>query len=73
VDARGGRFHPCTIYDRAKLKPGNRISGPAIIEQMDTTTIVLPDMLVTVEEHLNLILVRTPGIKGATDRPVAPD
>jgi len=51
-----GGFTPCTIYDRAKLKPGNRIAGPAIIEQMDTTTIVLPDMMVTVEPHLNLIL-----------------
>ncbi|MFC0408539.1 hydantoinase/oxoprolinase family protein [Roseomonas elaeocarpi] len=52
---RGG-FTPCAIYDRAKLKPGNRIQGPAIIEQMDTTTVVLPDMTATVEPYLNLIL-----------------
>lgn len=51
-----GGFTTCPIYDRAKLNPGNRITGPAIIEQMDTTTIVLPDMLVTVEPHRNLIL-----------------
>ena len=51
-----GGFVACPIYDRARLKPGNRIAGPAIIEQMDTTTIVLPDMLATVEPHLNLIL-----------------
>jgi N-methylhydantoinase A len=51
-----GGFVACPIYDRAKLNPGNRITGPAIVEQMDTTTIVLPDMLVTVEPHRNLIL-----------------
>ena len=51
-----GGFTACPIYDRAKLNPGNRITGPAIIEQMDTNTIVLPDMLVTVEPHRNLIL-----------------
>lgn len=56
MDARAGGFTTCPIYDRAKLNPGNRITGPAIIEQMDTTTIVLPDMLVTVEPHRNLIL-----------------
>lgn len=51
-----GGFIQSSIYDRAKLRPGNRIVGPAIIEQMDTTTIVLSDMMVTVEPHLNLIL-----------------
>jgi N-methylhydantoinase A len=49
-------FVACSIYDRSKLKPGNRFVGPAIVEQMDTTTIVLPNMLATVEPHLNLIL-----------------
>lgn len=30
------------IYDRAEMRPGQRIAGPAIIEQMDTTTPVYP-------------------------------
>ena len=30
------------IYDRAEIKPGQKIAGPAIIEQMDTTTPVYP-------------------------------
>ena len=46
----------CPIYDRDKLRPGNRIAGPAIIEQMDATTVVLPGMTAHVEPHLNLIL-----------------
>ncbi|MBY3122296.1 hydantoinase/oxoprolinase family protein [Rhizobium leguminosarum] len=49
-------FVPCPVYAREKLKPGNRIAGPAIVEQMDTTTVILPDMQATVDPYLNLIL-----------------
>ena len=51
-----GGFVTCPIYDRERLRAGNRVAGPAIIEQMDTTTIVLPDMVATVEPFLNLVL-----------------
>src|ERR1043166_40160 len=47
---------PCPIYDRDLLKPGNRFTGPAIVEQMDATTLVLPGMTARVDEYLNLIL-----------------
>ncbi len=30
------------IYDRAEMRPGQSITGPAVIEQMDTTTPVYP-------------------------------
>lgn len=46
----------CPLYDRDKLDAGNRISGPAIIEQMDATTVVPPDVVARVEPYLNLIL-----------------
>ena len=49
-------FVATPVYDRDKLEPGNRIDGPAIIEQMDSTTLVLPRMMARVEPHLNLIL-----------------
>lgn len=51
-----GGFVPCPIYDRELLRAGNRIAGPAIVEQMDTTTVVLPTMVARVEPYLNLIL-----------------
>jgi N-methylhydantoinase A len=51
-----GGFVPCPVYDRDRLQAGNRIAGPAIVEQMDTTTIVLPGMVARVEPYLNLIL-----------------
>jgi N-methylhydantoinase A len=49
-------FVACPVYARDKLQAGNRISGPAIVEQMDTTTVILPDMQATVDPYLNLIL-----------------
>lgn len=47
----------CTpVYDRRKLAAGIVLQGPAIIEQMDTTTVVLPGMSCTVDVRGNLIL-----------------
>jgi N-methylhydantoinase A len=46
----------CPIYDRDRLKAGNRFSGPAVVEQMDATTLVLPGMSVRVDAYANLIL-----------------
>ncbi|HXQ50408.1 MAG TPA: hydantoinase/oxoprolinase family protein [Stellaceae bacterium] len=37
------------IYDRAKLKPGDRVIGPAVIEQFDATTLVLSGHAATVD------------------------
>jgi len=51
-----GGFVDCPIYAREKLLCGNRITGPAIIDQMDSTTVVLPDMTATVDRYLNLLL-----------------
>lgn len=51
-----GGFVDCPVYDRDRLKSGNLIAGPAIIEQMDATTVLLPGMTAYVEPYLNLIL-----------------
>ncbi len=47
-----------TLYDREKLHNGNVIYGPAIIEQMDSTTIVLPNQKATVDKYLNMMIER---------------
>ncbi|HMK78100.1 MAG TPA: hydantoinase/oxoprolinase family protein, partial [Xanthobacteraceae bacterium] len=49
-------FVSCPVYAREELKPGNRFAGPAIVEQMDATTVVLPGMTARVDAYLNLIL-----------------
>lgn len=46
----------CLVYKREALRAGNRIAGPAIVEQMDATTLVLPGMTGRVEPYLNLVL-----------------
>jgi len=54
--AESGRFAPCPIYDRERLGPGHRLSGPAIVEQMDATTLVLPGQTARVDAHLSLLI-----------------
>jgi N-methylhydantoinase A len=46
------------IYDRTKLSSGDAISGPAIIEQLDSTTVVWPDQTAKVDAYGNLLLER---------------
>ncbi|MBV8337920.1 MAG: hydantoinase/oxoprolinase family protein [Alphaproteobacteria bacterium] len=51
-----GAFVSCPLYDRERLLAGNRIKGPAIVEQMDATTLIVPSAVATVDPYLNLIL-----------------
>jgi N-methylhydantoinase A len=44
------------IYNRDLLEPGHKLSGPAIIEQLDTTTVVHPEQEASVDEYGNLII-----------------
>ncbi|HEY4166606.1 MAG TPA: hydantoinase/oxoprolinase family protein [Reyranella sp.] len=52
-------FVSTPIYARERLRPGNRFAGPAIVEQMDATTLVPPGMTARVDRWLNLILEAT--------------
>jgi N-methylhydantoinase A len=47
----------CAVYDRDRLEPGHRIAGPAIVEQMDATTLVLPKQTATVTPQLDLVIL----------------
>ena len=51
-----GGWVNCDIYWREDLVAGNRISGPAMIEQMDTTTLLLPGHAAEVDDYLNFII-----------------
>jgi N-methylhydantoinase A len=46
----------CRIYSRELLEPDHRIAGPAVIEQMDTTTVIHPEQEATVDSFRNLIV-----------------
>jgi N-methylhydantoinase A len=51
-----GGFTPCPVYDRSRLTPGHRVEGPAVVEQMDTTTLLLPGDVAVVDELRNLVV-----------------
>lgn len=52
-----GREQEAAIYDRAKLLAGHRMEGPAIVTEMDSTTLVLADCFAEVHET-GVILIR---------------
>ena len=49
-------FVACPVFDRERLGHGHAIAGPAVIEQMDATTLLLPGQTATVDPYLNLII-----------------
>ena len=51
-----GADREAVIYDRAKLLAGNRIKGPAMITEMDSTTLILPDHVGEVDNLGNILI-----------------
>jgi N-methylhydantoinase A len=51
--SRPGRV---AIYDRGRLQPGDVISGPAVIEQFDSTTVLCPGDRLRVDNAGNLVV-----------------
>ncbi len=51
-----GRYQDTPFYDRARLRPGNRFTGPAIVVQSDCTTVLGPGDSVRVDGFGNLIV-----------------
>lgn len=49
-------FETVPVFDRSRLVPGNRLTGPAIVEQMDTTTVLLPGDELLVDSYRNLVI-----------------
>ena len=52
------RFHDTTVLHRQALVAGGSVEGPAVIEQLDSTTIVPPRWTGNVDPDGNLILTR---------------
>ncbi|MEC9280692.1 MAG: hydantoinase/oxoprolinase family protein, partial [Chloroflexota bacterium] len=49
-------FVPCNIYRRDQLAPGASISGPAILEGMDSTVLINPGWAALVDDYGNCII-----------------
>ena len=51
-----GSWHEAKVYDRSKLHSDNAIAGPAIVSEMDSTTLILPEHTAVVDKVGNLII-----------------
>ena len=50
------------VYDRAKLRAGDVVTGPAIVTEMDSTTLVLPGHAATVHPSGSLLIRPVEGV-----------
>jgi N-methylhydantoinase A len=46
----------CPVYQREKLDVGVTFTGPAVVDQLDCTTVVFPGQTVRVDAHMNMII-----------------
>ena len=51
-----GDWYDANIYDRNKLNIGLEVAGPAIVVEMDSTTVILPGFVATVDAIGNLLI-----------------
>lgn len=51
-------FTTCQVLDRARLRAGNVIHGPAVVEELDATTLIHPGYRASVDAPGNLLLSR---------------
>jgi N-methylhydantoinase A/oxoprolinase/acetone carboxylase beta subunit len=63
------------FYDRTRLMAGNRVDGPAVINQYDTTTVIPPGLAAVIDRFGNIVIrieqsAHTAAV-GATDAATA--
>lgn len=51
-----GKDQKGKLFDRRKLKSGNVVKGPAVVLQMDTTTLILPGHVGRVDDFGNILI-----------------
>jgi N-methylhydantoinase A/oxoprolinase/acetone carboxylase beta subunit len=66
---------PTKFYDRTQLVAGNRVQGPAVINQYDTTTVIPPGLTAEIDRFGNILIwieqrARAAAV-GATDAAAA--
>lgn len=54
-----GKDMEATLYQRDKLKAGNKIQGPAVVLEMDSTTVILAGHTGNVDEFGNILIAPT--------------
>jgi N-methylhydantoinase A len=69
IPAAGG-FRDVAVWDRSRLGPGWGTRGPVVIEEVESTTVVMSGFDAAVDAGLNLVLTRRrtgEGIAGASE------
>jgi N-methylhydantoinase A len=51
-----GGWTDCPVYDRYALAPGTELSGPAIVEERESTSVLPPGTTAAVDEYANLLV-----------------
>jgi len=51
-----GGWQDASAYRRSSLRSGDRIEGPAVIEEFNSTTVIPPDVAGTVDEIGNIVI-----------------
>lgn len=51
------------VYDRGRLRPEHELAGPAVVEQMDSMTLLLPGQVARVDRFGNMLI--SEGSEGA--------
>ena len=51
-----GGFVDCPVYDRYALASGDSVVGPALIEERESTCVLGPGDLLTVDPFMNLVI-----------------
>ncbi|HYQ98907.1 MAG TPA: hydantoinase B/oxoprolinase family protein, partial [Casimicrobiaceae bacterium] len=60
-----GRFHDASVFDRADLRPGDAIPGPAVVREDNATTVVEPGWRATLTGRGDLVLERVEAVRRA--------
>lgn len=58
-----GKAHRAPVYDRARLRAGNRFRGPAIVMEYSATTVVPPGWSGQVDAYESLILRKSGSVE----------
>ena len=56
--AENNGYADCPIFNRYRLGAGNALIGPAIVEEIDSTTVIHPGYKADVDKYGNLILTK---------------
>jgi N-methylhydantoinase A len=46
----------CPVYQRDKLDVGTTFNGPALVDQLDCTTVIPPGQTVRIDDYRNMII-----------------